>query len=151
MHLSPRSIDLRHLVQNSHVDAILLPECFRATDNELFFRVDNPADVIRDTSGGKGGVGAPLEDNDIQLGTTTPCLGSGAHSSSIAADNDQSFFCHKCSSCQNTELHFAPCVRLFQPGLDHVPVNIFEKRLDIIGQFQTVNEHEIKFKEIHDI
>jgi hypothetical protein len=60
MHLSPRRIDLRHFVQNSHVDSIPLPELFRGTDNELFFCVDDPADVIRDPSGGKGGVRAPL-------------------------------------------------------------------------------------------
>jgi hypothetical protein len=64
MHPSPRRIDLHHLVQNSCIDPIPFPELFRGADNQLFFSVDNPADVVGNTSGGKGGVGAPLEDND---------------------------------------------------------------------------------------
>ena len=36
----------------------------------------------------------PLEDDDIQLGPATFCLGGGAHPRSIAADDDQSFLAH---------------------------------------------------------
>jgi len=50
---SPRRIDLLHLVQNSRIDSIPLPKLFRCTDNELFFVVDNPADIVGDPSGGK--------------------------------------------------------------------------------------------------
>jgi hypothetical protein len=124
-------------VQDSRVDAILFPELFRGADNELFFSVDNPADVIGDASGGKRGVRAPLKDDDVQLGPTTPGLGGGAHPRGISADDHQSFFCHKFSSCQNSELRFAPCVRLFQPGLKHVPVNVFENQLELVGCFRT--------------
>ena len=94
MHFSFRRIDLLHLMQNSYIDTILLPELFRGAYNELFFLVDNPADVIGNPSGGKGGVGAPLEDDDVQLGPAAPCLRSGAHPRGIAADDDQFFFDH---------------------------------------------------------
>ena len=98
MHPSPRRIDLHHLVENSHVDSIFIPERFRGADNQFLFSVDNPADVVGNPSGGKGGVGALLEDDDIQLGPATLCLGGGAHPCGIAADDDQSFFCHGYSS-----------------------------------------------------
>ena len=98
-HRSPRRIDLLHLVQNSRVDSIPLPELFRGADNELFFLVDNPADVIGNPSGGKRGMWAPLEDDDPQLGTATPRLGGGAHPRGIAADDDQSLFGHDSCSC----------------------------------------------------
>jgi hypothetical protein len=75
-------------VQNSCVDPISLPEFFRGADNQLFFSVDNPADVVGNTSGGKGGVGTSLENDNILLGTATLCLGGGAHPRSIAADYD---------------------------------------------------------------
>ncbi len=110
MNLSPRNIDLCHFVQNSHVDSIRLPKFFRASDNEFLFRVDNPADVVGNASGGKGCVWAPLEDDDVQVGPTTFRLRGGAHPRGISADYNQSFFCHKCSSCQNNELRFAPYV-----------------------------------------
>jgi len=85
-------------VQHSRVDAIALPEGFRGADDELFFRVDNPADVIGDPSGGKGRVRAPLEDDDLQLGPATFSLGGGTHPRGIATDDDQSLFCHDFSS-----------------------------------------------------
>jgi len=94
MHLSPRRIDLYYFVQNSRVDTIPLPEFFRGADNELFFLVDNPADVVGDPSGRKGSVGTTLEDDDIQLGSATPRLGGGAHPRGIAADDDKFFFGH---------------------------------------------------------
>ena len=40
--------------------------------------------------------------------------------------------------------------KLFKPGLDRTPVDVFEKRLNIIGPFQAVIEHEGMFKDIHD-
>jgi hypothetical protein len=85
-------------VQDPHVDSIEFPELFRGTDNEFFFCVDNPADVVGDPSGGKGCVGTPFEDDDIQIGPAALCLGSGAHPGRIASDNDQSFFRHGYSS-----------------------------------------------------
>jgi hypothetical protein len=74
MHLSFRRIDLLHLMQDPHIDSIPLPELFRCTDNERLFLVDDPADIVGDSSGGKGGVRAPLEDNNIQFGPVTLCL-----------------------------------------------------------------------------
>jgi hypothetical protein len=74
MHLSPRRIDLLNFVQDSCVNSILLPELFRGTDNQLFFGVDNPADVIGYASGGKRGVGAPLEYDNVQVGPTALSL-----------------------------------------------------------------------------
>jgi len=85
-------------VLNPHVDAIPLPELFRGPDNQFFFRVDNPADVIRDPSGGKRGMGTPFEDDDVQLGTMPFCLGGGTHSRGITADDNKSFFGHGLSS-----------------------------------------------------
>jgi hypothetical protein len=81
-------------VKNSHVDSILLPEFFRGTDNERFSLVDNPADIVGDSSGGKGGVRASLEDDDIQLGPSTLCLRGSAHPGGIAADYNQLYLCH---------------------------------------------------------
>ena len=98
MHLSPRRIDLLHLVQDSRVDSVPLPELFRGADNKLFFRVDNPADVIGNPSGGKGGVRAPLKYDDVQLGPAALCLGRCAHPRCIAADDDKPFFAHGLSS-----------------------------------------------------
>jgi hypothetical protein len=79
---------------DSGIDPIAFPKFLRGADNEFFFRVDNPADVIRNASGGIGGVRAPLKDDDVQLGPMTLCLGGGAHSRCIAADNNQSFLGH---------------------------------------------------------
>jgi hypothetical protein len=81
-------------MQHAGIDAITLPEHFRGANDQFFFRVDNPADVIRDTSGGIGSVRTPLKDDNIQLGPATLCLGGGAHSRRIAADDDQSFIAH---------------------------------------------------------
>jgi hypothetical protein len=52
-------------VQNFCLDAILFPEFFRGADNELFFGIDNPADIVGYPSGGKRGVGTPLKDDDV--------------------------------------------------------------------------------------
>ena len=94
MHPSPRCIDHLHLVQDSHVDPILVPEFFRCADNEGFFLVDNPADIVRDPSGGKGGVRASLEDDYFQLGQSTLCLRGRAHPGCIAADDNQLYLGH---------------------------------------------------------
>jgi hypothetical protein len=53
MHLSPLRIYLHYLVQNPRIDSIPLPEYLRGADNEFFFRVNNPADVIGDSTGGE--------------------------------------------------------------------------------------------------
>jgi len=95
-------------VENSRVDSIPLPELFRGTDNEFFFRVDNPADVVGNPSGGKRGVWAPLEDDDIQLGPATLCLGGSAHPRSIAADDNQFFFGHGFSSLMQSMTALKP-------------------------------------------
>lgn len=79
---------------NPHVDAVPFPEFFRSADNEFFFLVDDPADEIRDPSGGEGSMGTPFKDDDIQFGTAAPCLGGGAHPRGISTDNNQSFFAH---------------------------------------------------------
>lgn len=71
-HLYPRRIELLHLMQNPCFDSIPFPELFRGANNELFFRVDNPADIVGNPAGGKGGMGAPLEDDDVQLGPAAP-------------------------------------------------------------------------------
>jgi hypothetical protein len=76
-------------VQNPHVDAIPLPKLFRGADYEFFFLVDDPADEIGDPSGGKGGMWTPFENDDVQFGTASPCLGGGAHSRGISTDDDQ--------------------------------------------------------------
>jgi hypothetical protein len=81
-------------MHDSHVDSIQLPEFFRRTDNERFFLVDNPADIVGYPSGGKRGVRTSLENDDIQLGTATLCLGRSTHPRRIAADYNQLFFGH---------------------------------------------------------
>ena len=98
MHLFPCRIDLFHFVQNFNFDSIPFPELFRGADNEFFFLVDNPADIVGNSSGGKRGVRAPFVDDDVQLGTAPLCLGGGAHPRCIAADNYQFFSCHDYSS-----------------------------------------------------
>jgi hypothetical protein len=81
-------------VQDSDIDPILLPEFFRRANNERFFLVDNPADIVGDPSGGKGTVRASLEDDDFQLGPAALCLRGSAHPCCIAADDNQPFFGH---------------------------------------------------------
>jgi len=81
-------------VQNPCVDSVLFPELFRGADDKLFFRVDNPADVVGNPSGGKGCVRAPLKYDDVQLGPAALCLGRCAHPRCIAADDDKPFFAH---------------------------------------------------------
>lgn len=67
----PRSrIKLLDFMENPNVNPVPLPKCFRSADDERFFLVDNPADIVGDPSGGIGGMGAALEDNNLQLGTT---------------------------------------------------------------------------------
>ena len=81
-------------MQDFCLDAILFPEFFWGANNEFFFRIDDPADIIGDPSGGKRGVGTPLKDDDVQLGPKPLCLGGGAHPRSIPTDNNQSFVGH---------------------------------------------------------
>jgi hypothetical protein len=64
-HLSPCRIDLFHFMQHSYIDFIVLPKLIRSTDNELFFCIDYPADVIRDTSSGIGSMWASLKDDYV--------------------------------------------------------------------------------------
>ena len=94
MHLSACRIYLHHFVQNSHINSVLLTEFFRCANNEIFFRVDNPADVVGNPSGRIGGVETPFEDDDVQPWLTPLCLRGGAHPRCISADNDQSFCRH---------------------------------------------------------
>jgi hypothetical protein len=82
----------------------MLAELFRSTDNEFFFRVDNPADEIGYPSGGKRGVRASLEDDNLHLGATTFCLRCGTHSGCIASDYDQFFSGHGSLSFIQTTL-----------------------------------------------
>jgi hypothetical protein len=79
---------------NSYVDPITLAELLRRTDDQYLLLVDNPADIVGDPSGGEGGVRAPLENDDFQLGVVAFGLGSGAHPGGIPPDNDESFFFH---------------------------------------------------------
>jgi hypothetical protein len=107
-------------VQNFHVDSIPLPELFRRADNELLFSVDNPADVVRDPSGGKRGVKAPLENDYVQFGTASFCLGGRAHPRGISADNNQSFFGHDSSSLKFLVIILnTPTKYSIQPVSDH--------------------------------
>lgn len=57
-------------MEDSDVNPVPLPELFRCADNERFFLVDNPADIVGDPSGGIGGMGTALEDNNLHHGTT---------------------------------------------------------------------------------
>jgi hypothetical protein len=91
-------------VQYFCIYSILITKLFRGADNKFFFLVDNPADVIGNPSGGKRGVWASLENDDIQLGAAALCLRGGAHSRSITADDYQSFFDHDDSSPITTVL-----------------------------------------------
>jgi hypothetical protein len=54
---------------NSDVNPFPLPKLFRCTDNQRFFPVDNPADIIGNPSGGKGGMRTAFKDYNFQLGT----------------------------------------------------------------------------------
>jgi hypothetical protein len=56
-------------MKNSDVNPVPLPKLFRRTDNERFFPVDNPADIVGNPSGGKGGMRAALKNDNFQLGT----------------------------------------------------------------------------------
>lgn len=64
-----RWINLLNFMKNSDVNPFPLPKLFRSADNERFFLVDNPADIVGYPSGGKGGMRAALEDDNLQLGT----------------------------------------------------------------------------------
>lgn len=81
-------------MQCPRIDSIFLPELFRGTDNELFFLVDNPADVVGNPSRGKGRVGASLENDDLQFGPAALRLGRGAHPRGISADDNEFFLGH---------------------------------------------------------
>jgi len=87
-------IKLLYFMKNSDVNSVPLPKLFRCADNERFFPVDNPADIVRDSSRGKGGMRAALKDDNLQLGTTAFGLRSGTHSGCITADNNQSCLAH---------------------------------------------------------
>ena len=85
--LSPCRIDFLDFMADTDVDPLPLPKLFRRADNQCTFFVDNPADIIGDTSGGIGGVRASLENDDVQVGSTAFGLGCGAHPRGITADD----------------------------------------------------------------
>jgi hypothetical protein len=89
-----RRIKLLYFMVNSDVNSVPLPKLFRRTDNERFFPVDNPADIVRYSSGGKGGMRAALKDDNLKLGTTAFGLRSSTHAGCISADNNQSCLAH---------------------------------------------------------
>ena len=65
---SRRRINLLDFMKNSDVNPVPLPKLLRGADYERFFLVDNPADIVGDPSGGKRGMGAALEGDNLQLG-----------------------------------------------------------------------------------
>jgi len=87
-------IKLLYFMVDSDVNSVPLPKFFRRTDNERFFPVDNPADIVRYSSSGKGGMRAALENDNLKLGTTAFSLRSSTHPGCIAADNNQSCLAH---------------------------------------------------------
>jgi hypothetical protein len=107
--LPPCRVDFLDFMADADVDPLPLPKDLRSADNKCIFPVDNPADIVGDTSGGIGGVGASLENDYFQVGTTAFGLGCGTHPGRIAADDDKSFFGHGYSSSvayqEMTRLH----------------------------------------------
>src|SRR5512133_4182861 len=104
-------------MQNSHVDAMPLPEFFWSADNQRLFLVDNPADIVGDPSRGKGGVGAALENDNLQFRIAAFGLRGGAHPCCIAADDNQSGCAHLTSSIEQPAMRLKvfiryPCLQL---------------------------------------
>jgi hypothetical protein len=96
--LSPCRVNFLDFMADADVDPLPLPKLFRRADYKCIFPVDNPADIVGDPSGGIGGVGASLENDDLQVGTAPSGLGCGAHPCRIAADDDKPFVGHGFSS-----------------------------------------------------
>ena len=96
---------------DADIDPLPLPKLFRRADNQCFFFVDNPADIIGDPSGGIGGVRASLENDDIQVGSTAFGLGCGAHPRGIAADDDKPFLGHGFASSAECQEETSFCYR----------------------------------------
>jgi len=87
-------IKLLYFMVNSDVNSVPLPKFFRRTDNERFFPVDDPADIVGYSSGGKRGMRAALKDDNLKLRTMAFGLRSSTHPGGIAADNNQSCLAH---------------------------------------------------------
>jgi hypothetical protein len=93
------------------VDPFLLAKLFRRADYKCIFTVDNPADIVGDTSGGIGGVGASFENDDLQVGAAAFGLGCCTHPRGIAADDDKSFGAHGFSSSVEYQEQTRRCYR----------------------------------------
>jgi hypothetical protein len=87
-------IDLGDLMQDTGIDAIVIPKFLRRNRNELPDVVDNLADIVGNTSGRVGCMGPFLEGNDIQIRFEPHCLGRRAHTRRIAADDYEFFLRH---------------------------------------------------------
>jgi len=101
-------------VENAGVNIVLFAEGLRPASDELVNVVGNPADEVRDRSGGVRRVWPPLKYGDLQVGAAAPRLRRGAHPRCITSNDYQPFFAHaghgRCTS--KSALYLA----LFQAG-----------------------------------
>ncbi len=76
---------------DSYVDILLFPGDLGSAIDQNLGLVDNPADIVRDSSCSIRGARAALENNDIKLGASPASLRGGAHPCSIPSDYNQPF------------------------------------------------------------
>jgi hypothetical protein len=91
-------IDGGDAVMNPSVNVLLFSKDLRRADDQWIQCIDNPADVIGEPSGGIGSVRALFKGNDFPVRFLPADLGRRAHSSGIAANDNQSFTGHKTSN-----------------------------------------------------
>ena len=77
-----------------YVDPIPLPKPFCCADDKRILFVDDPADIVGNSSGGIGDVRAPFEDDDLKVRTAAFGLAGGAHPRGIASYNNEPFGSH---------------------------------------------------------
>ena len=83
-----------YLVLKPYVDPVPLPEPLGCADDECILVVDDPADIIGNSSGRIGYVRALLEDDNLKIRAAAFGLGGGAHASCIASYNDEPLGSH---------------------------------------------------------